>query len=75
MNDIVKVSDLFNFILYCDDTSLLTTCSVNTLTDDFQFFNSHLVKITNWLCNNKLSLNILKTKCMAFKGRRKFCLT
>ena len=59
MNDIHKSSTFFDFILYADDTTLFNpfgdTCSVNVV-------NSELNKIFSWLCANKLSINVTKSK-------------
>ena len=35
------------------------------------FINSELNKIYNWLCLNKLSINLSKTKYMIFKNRQR----
>ena len=68
MNDIAEASDLFDFILYADDTSLTTTIKVIMKKDkDLQMsVNTELNKIKVWLDLNKLSLNIKKTKYMVF---------
>ena len=66
VNDINFVSDYFDMLLYADDTTLiapLCTTSYQTATSDI---NVELTNIYDWLCLNKLSLNILKTKCMLF---------
>lgn len=65
MNDISRASDLFKFILYADDTSLFTTHSNENL------INKELQKVYHWLCENRLSLNIAKTNCMAFHHPQK----
>ena len=54
INDIQQSSNFFNFIKYADDTALLFP------------INHELNNIYNWLCLNKLSLNINKTKFMIF---------
>ena len=80
MNDISKASDKFNSVLFADDTTLdnpLNTfdmigtehkLSKSTLTNNL---NSELNKIFDWLCVNKLSLNISKTKFMIFHYRQR----
>ena len=73
MNDITKASDKFKFTLYADDTSLvepLCTFETNILNIS-QSINNELVKITNWLALNKLSLNAKKTKMMLFHLSKK----
>lgn len=65
MNDITTSSKLFEFILYADDTSLLSTPALTKSTDHNKI-TSELGKVNEWLTENKLSLNISKTKCMTF---------
>ena len=77
MNDIHKVTDKFNFILYADDTSLVEPlCTFNysvkdNINDISQNINAELDAVYEWLSLNKLSLNIKKTKMMLFHHRQK----
>ena len=74
MNDITEASDLFDFILYADDTSLNTTLEIiaNRHPNSTQeSINIELNKLNNWLKLNKLSLNIQKTKFMIFTTTNK----
>ena len=68
MNDIHKSSTFFDFILYADDTTLFNhlcyTCSVNVV-------HSELNKIFNWLCVNKLSIHVTKSKYIIFHSQKK----
>ena len=68
MNDTHKSSTFFDFILYADDTTLFNplgdTCPVNVV-------NSELNKIFNWLCANKLSINVTKSKYIIFHSQKK----
>jgi len=69
INDITKVSDLFNIFMFADDTNLFASDSCLTnLTDKV---NTELVKISTWFKVNKLSLNIKKTKFILFQSRNK----
>lgn len=74
MNDINHASKLFHFILYADDTSLLST---STLCKDISNIdvNQEFNKICSWLKENRLSLNIDKTKCMIFHHPNKKNIT
>lgn len=63
INDLPLVSDLFNMLMYADDTTLY--CNINQETSDV-VINSELEKVTTWLSSNKLSLNIKKSKFMVF---------
>ena len=65
INDLNGVSPFFEFLFYADDTTVTSTaCSF--LPDDTYSINSELDKIFQWLCSNKLSLNVNKTKYMVF---------
>ena len=73
INDIVKASQKFAFILYADDTTL------NSTLDSFgnnpeEIKNSivrELEKIFKWLDVNKLCLNVTKSKFMIFQMPQK----
>ena len=56
-------------ILFADDTNSLA-CG-NNLPELVNTVNEELVKITDWLAANKLSLNIKKTHFMLFKTKGK----
>ena len=58
INDITKVSDLFNIFMFVDDTNLFLSDSC--LTNLADKINNELVKISTWFKVNKLSLNIKK---------------
>ena len=74
MNDIPMCSNIFKFILYADDTSLLNSIRVSMSIEckgNIEFINSEISKIFDWLSVNKLSLNVKKTKYMIFRHRNK----
>ena len=54
--------------MYADDTTLF--CNYDNILNDI-VINSEINKIYNWLCSNKLSLNVSKTKCMCFHAPQK----
>ena len=64
LNDLPLVSNIFYYgDVYADSTTLY--CNVNNdVTDDL--LNYELSKICDWLGANKLTLNVSKTKFMAF---------
>jgi hypothetical protein len=67
VNDAASVSPLFKCILYADDTTLISTyCPDNNNSSPSEEVCSELNKVFLWLCANKLSLNIAKTKYMVF---------
>ncbi len=62
INDIANSSNLFDFIVYADDTTLSTTLEIiihDRNSSDIEFsINKELIGINDWLKTNKLSLNI-----------------
>ena len=66
INDLSYASDMFNILVYADDTTLFckfdNVCSENKI-------NSELDNIFNSLCSNKLSLNVCKTKFACFRTK------
>ena len=66
MNDLHNSSKLFPFILFADDTTLLTKKGINK-----NFINRELCKISIWFKVNKLSLNVPKSKCILFHQPQK----
>ena len=59
-------SQLFEFIIYADDTTLSGILKTIYTDIDILHINSELDKISDWLKTNKLSLNVNKTKMMLF---------
>ena len=60
----VHSSELFKFIHFADDTTLIT--NLNNEDTRNESLNYELTNCHNWLKANKLSLNINKTKAMVF---------
>ena len=72
INDLHLCTKLLKFFLFADDTTIVFTSSnVNNL---ISTMNSELLKISDWFALNKLSLNVLKTNYMVFKGRNQINL-
>ena len=69
INDLPLCTDMFNMIMYADDTTLF--CEINSIPDAEHSLNAELSKITDWLAANKLSLNANKTKFMVFHSDKK----
>ena len=81
MNDIHTVSDEFSFILYADNTTLISPfcsfslCSHNDMNYVSTMINLELTKISDdWLAINKRSLNAAKTKFMLFHNYQKLLM-
>ena len=67
VNDLPKVSEIFNTILYADDTVLST--SGNDLLPLVNTTNRELEILSNWTLANKLTLNTEKTELIIFSNR------
>ena len=64
VNDMCNISELLNFIMFADDTSVfMSHRDLNILEREF---NQELKKLVHWLQINKLVLNINKTHYMVF---------
>ena len=69
VNDIINATNYFSIRLFADDTSL--TVAGKDLDLLRQRINSELPAIHEWLCSNRLSLNLSKTKYLVFQPRQK----
>ena len=64
VNDLSNVSSILFILLFADDTNVFVTGkNLSTL---FTTMNSELVRLSEWMNVNKLSLNVKKTKYMVF---------
>ena len=68
ITDIIYASELFNFTLYADDTTLNSTldCDGTTKDEIKSSIVNELQKIFKWLDVNRLCLNVAKSKFMLF---------
>ena len=67
INDICKVSNLLNFVLFADDTNIFFSHKdidflINTI-------NKELQNLSTWFAVNKLSLNVSKTHFILFTNK------
>ena len=69
INDFEKATNYFSLRLFADDTSL--TATGKDLDVLLQRINSELPAIYEWLCSNRLTLNLSKTKYLVFQPRQK----
>ena len=65
INDLPSATKKFDFIMYADDTTLVSTlnnfgrtCNVKEIERNI---NIEISKVTNWLQRNKLQLNVSKS--------------
>ena len=76
INDLYLASN-FVSIMFADDTTLLNSiCSFQknvheNLSDISAHINNELSTVYDWLCVNKLSLNVNKTKAMVFSFKQR----
>ena len=61
-NDITNTSDVLDFILFADDTTILY--SHKDIASQINFINRQLLEVSNWFKANKLSVNVSKTNFM-----------
>ena len=69
VNDFERATNYFSLRLFADDTSL--TATGKDLDVLLQRMNSELPAIYEWLCSNRLTLNLSKTKYLVFQPRQK----
>ena len=67
INDLPYAGDMSSILVYADDTTLF--CNFDNVCSEKN--NSELDNIFNWLCSNKLSLNVSKTKFACFHTKQK----
>lgn len=62
VNDITYTSDVLDFILFADDTTILY--SDKNIYNKINLINKELQEVSNWFRSNKLSVNASKTNYM-----------
>ena len=68
INDLPTVRNIFDILMYADDTTLF--CNFDNIRNE-NTINNEINKVYDWLCSNKLSLNVSKTKYMCFHTSNK----
>ena len=68
INDFAQANKMFNCLIYADDTTLSSTLNNDNIHDQNleTLINKELIKISEWLKINKLSLNVVKSKYIIF---------
>jgi len=74
VNDFPNCSNRFEYFLFADDTSLSLPFPRKRLNSIHTDINEYLCDVSDWLNNNKLMLNVDKTKYMIFTYRNSFSL-
>ena len=70
INDIQNSSSFFKFIKYADDTNLFNSLA-NIGPTNLNIINTEVSNVYKWLCINRLSFNIKKTKYILFHNKNK----
>lgn len=71
INDLIKATDNFNYLMYADDTTLYFNLENFHSANREEAINSELDRINIWMKVNKLTINASKTKCMIFHKKPK----
>ena len=69
INDIVKSSNILQFTLFADDTCIFYSSKPNLNIENT--LNNELMKVSDWLIANKLSLNVNKSSFLTFSSNKK----
>ena len=70
INDIPNSSNLFNFLMYADDTTLFCCLEDIDSVNKELVLNRKLKNVHLWLSANKLALNVNKSKYMLFRKHK-----
>ena len=68
INDLSSASDMFSILMYADDTTLFCNFDNNCYEE---VINVEVNNVYSWLCSNRLSLNVGKTKYVSFHTAQK----
>ena len=68
INDLPSASDMFSILMCADDTTLF--CNFDNNCNE-EVTNAKLNNVYSWLCSNRLSLNVGKTKYVSFHTAQK----
>ena len=71
INDLPSCINFYNVIMHADDT--VTFFSSAQLMEVELKLNMELTSLSEWLCGNKLLLNLKKTEFMVFGTQQKLC--
>ena len=75
INDFPLATKHFEFIIYADDTTLMTSLATANGDTTSEKFNNELYKLDEWLKLNKLSLNVSKTKFIIYHSPNKHVIS
>ena len=69
INDIMNSSNLLNFFMYADDTCVVAKS--NDMNNLILLLNQELAKVSKWLTDNHLTLNVKKNNYIIFHGDKR----
>ena len=67
INDIANSSEVLKFFLFADDTAIFLSHKDPKKLEEIM--NAELIKVSNWLIANKLSLNVKKSNALLFRTK------
>jgi len=74
INDLLNSTPFFNFNLFADDSVVSCSFPRQRINDFHTTINEKLAEIYQWLCANRIKLNVSKTKYVIFSYRGEFQL-
>ena len=66
INDFHNASNVLSYILFADDSNVFLSNRDPKLL--LEQLNRELISVHDWVCANRLSLNLEKTRCMLFSN-------
>ena len=75
INDFPSCSDVFNFTLFADDSTISYGFDPISVPNVSNILNDELCRINNWISTNKIKINVNKTKYMLFTCRKTVSLS
>lgn len=70
INDISHCVHFSSFSIYADDIQLFSASASNDINECIRNLDSDIGRICLWVTQNKININIRKTKCILFQGLR-----
>jgi len=69
VNELPEISHKLSYVQFADDTNIFITGK--SLSDISSIINEEMILISEWIKNNRLSLNVVKTNYMIMSSRAK----
>ena len=75
INDLPNTSDNLSFNLFADDSTISYSFGPHELSNVSDVLNSEIQVVYDWLCANKIKINVDKTKFIVFSYRQRLSLS